>query len=137
MYATIMVPVDLGHLPQVAKAIDTAAGLARQHGGHLVFVSVTAETPTAIAHNPQEFARRLATLAEQESARLGVRIETHAIAAHDPAIDTDNHLMAAIAATGADLVVMATHAPGMADYFWSGHGAHIAAHAPVSVFLVR
>lgn len=137
MYNTIMVPVDLGHLPEIAKAIDTAAGLARQHGGRLVFVSVTAEAPTSLAHNPAEFAQRLAALAGQEATRLGVQIETHAIAAHDPIIDTDRHLMEAIAATGADLVVMATHAPGMADYFWSGHGAHVAAHAPVSVFLVR
>lgn len=137
MYQSIMVPVDMAHLPQVAKSIDTAAGLARQHGGRLVFVSVTAAIPTSIAHNPKEFAQRLEALATQESARLGVKIDTHTMTAHDPSIDTDRHLMEAITATGADLVVMATHAPGLADYFWSGHGAHVAAHAPVSVFLVR
>jgi nucleotide-binding universal stress UspA family protein len=38
---------------------------------------------------------------------------------------------------GADLVVMATHLPGVSDYIWAGHGAHVAAHSKASVFLVR
>lgn len=137
MYTTILVPVDLAHLPQIATAIDTAGDLARHYGAMLVFVSITPEAPSAIAPNPQAFADRLADLAVQEGSRLGVVARSHAIAAHDPTIDTDRHLLAAITATGADLVVMATHRPGLADHLWSGHGASIAAHAPVSVFLVR
>jgi len=137
MYKTIMVPVDLAHLPQIATAIDTAGDLARHYGAKLVFVSITPEAPGAIARNPQEFATRLAGFAAQEGTRLGVNTDSHAIAAHDPTIDTDKNLLAAITQTGADLVVMATHRPGLSDYFWSGHGANIAAHAPVSVFLVR
>lgn len=137
MFQTIMVPVDLSHLTACTGAIDAAATLARQHGAGLVLVSVTAATPTAVARNPQDFAQRLAALAGSESTRLGVTISAHAITAHDPTIDMDRHLLDAIRATGADLVVMATHSPGPGDYLWSGHGAHLAAHAPTSVFLLR
>ena len=49
----------------------------------------------------------------------------------------DGKLIEAVETTGADLVVMATHVPGLADHLWSGHGAHVATHARVSVFLVR
>jgi len=137
MYNNIMVPVDLAHLPQIAGAIDTAGDLARHYGAAIVFVSITAEAPTAIAHDPAEFGARLTAFAAGQAARLGVEISTRAYAATDPSIDIDKKLLEAIADTGADLVVMASHRPGLADYFWAAHGAWLAKHAEVSVFLVR
>ncbi|KPK27984.1 MAG: universal stress protein UspA, partial [Betaproteobacteria bacterium SG8_40] len=32
MFRKIMVPVDLAHLPSLQKALDVAAGLAREYG---------------------------------------------------------------------------------------------------------
>lgn len=137
MYRTIMVPVDLAHLPQIAGAIDTAGDLARHYGAKLAFVSITAEAPTTIAHNPAEFVARLNAFTAEQGARLGVEVSTTAYTATDPSIEIDKKLLAAISDTGADLVVMASHKPGLADYFWSAHGAWLAKHAEISVFLVR
>lgn len=137
MYKTIMVPIDLAHLPQIAGAIDTAGDLARHYGATLAYVSITAETPTAIAHNPEEFRARLSAFAAEQAARLGVEISAKAYAATDPSIDIDKTLLEAISDTGADLVVMASHRPGLADYFWAAHGAWLAKHAEISIFLVR
>ncbi|MCC5969430.1 MAG: universal stress protein [Pararhodobacter sp.] len=137
MYTSIMVPVDLAHLPQIARAIDTAGDLARHYGAALTFVSITAEAPTAIAHNPQEFEAKLAAFAAEQTTRLGVPIKAKAYAATDPSIDIDKKLLQAVTDTGADLVVMASHRPGLADYFWAAHGARLAAHTEISVFLVR
>lgn len=137
MFHTIMVPVDLAHLPALRRALDTAGDLARHYGARIVFVSVTAETPTPLAHNPAEFEARLDTFARDEATRLGVGTGARAYAATDPAIDLDRLLLRAIEETGADLVVMASHKPGLADYFWAAHGAGLAAHAGISVFLVR
>lgn len=137
MYRKIMVPVDLAHLSQNARAIDTAADLARHYGASIAFVSVTAETPTAIAHNPVEFSNTLNAFARAEETRLGVETSARAYAATDPTIDVDRTLIEAIDDTGADLVVMASHKPGVADYFWSAHGARLATNTAISVFLVR
>lgn len=137
MYRKIMVPVDLAHLPQIAKAIDTAADLARLYGASIAFVSVTAETPSAIAHNPVEFAQTLEAFARSEATRLGVETSARAYTATDPTIDIDRTLIGAVEDTGADLVVMASHKPGVADYFWAAHGARLATNTAISVFLVR
>jgi len=137
MYKTIMVPVDLAHLTQIAGAIDTAGDLARHYGATLAFVSITAEAPTTIARNPAGFSARLTAFANEQAARLGVEISTKAYAATDPSIDIDKKLLEAISDTGADLVVMASHKPGLADYFWAAHGVWLAKHAEISVFLVR
>lgn len=137
MYKTIMVPVDLAHLPQIAGAIDTAGDLARHYGAKLAFVSITAETPTALAHNPEEFSAKLNAFAAEQAQRLGVEISTTAYTATDPSIDIDKTLLAAVSDTGADLVIMASHRPGLADYFWAAHGAWLAKHTETSIFLVR
>ena len=134
MYSKIMVPVDLAHLDQLSKAISTAEGFAQVHDAEIVYVSVTAQTPTQIAHNPAEFAEKLQAFAKSRPGGAG---QSHAIAAHDPSVDIDKLLLKAVADTGADLVVMASHKPGIADYFWGSHGGSLAAHAQISVFIVR
>ncbi|KPQ07749.1 MAG: universal stress protein family protein [Rhodobacteraceae bacterium HLUCCA12] len=137
MYRSIMVPVDLAHLPQIAGAIDVAGDLARHYGATLIFVSITAETPTSIAHTPSEFQEKLSAFAEEQAARMGISAAAKSYASTDPSIDIDEKLVHAIHDTGADLVVMASHKPGLVDYFWAAHGAHLAAHTDTSVFLVR
>jgi len=134
MYSKIMVPVDLAHVDHLTRALDTAESFAQVHGSDIVYVSITAQTPTQIAHNPAEFSEKLQEFAKS---RPGGKGQSHAIAAHDPSIDIDKLLLKAIADTGADLVVMASHKPGIADYFWGSHGGSLAAHATVSVFVVR
>ncbi|PWE28161.1 universal stress protein [Pararhodobacter marinus] len=133
MFSRIMVPVDLTHLEQLDKALTVSEELAQSFGAEIVYVSVTAETPTKIAHNPKEFAQKLEAFA---AGRPG-KSTTKSYSAHDPAIDIDKTLLKAIDETGADLVVMASHKPGIADFFWGSHGASLAAHTGVSVFVVR
>lgn len=135
MYTRIMVPVDLTHLEALEKALQTSEDLARTWGAEIVYVSVTAETPTPVAHTPAEFAQKLEAFA---ATRPVAGARTRAYTAHDPSIDIDKLLLKAVDETGADLVVMATHQPGIADYFWgSAHGASLAGHAKTSVFVVR
>jgi nucleotide-binding universal stress UspA family protein len=57
----------------------------------------------------------------------------------DPAVELDDKLLEAIEETDADLVVMASHVPGVADrlHLISSNAAWIVKHADVSVFVVR
>jgi nucleotide-binding universal stress UspA family protein len=137
MYKRIVVPVDLAHSDHLAKALDTATDLARHYGATLTYVSVTAETPTSVAHNPREFGEKLAAFAARRAAADGVEIATKAYTATDPTIDIDSFLLRAAEETEADLVVIASHKPGLADYFWGSHGGKLAGHATISVFVVR
>ena len=137
MYDKIMVPVDLTHVEKLGKAIDTATDLAKLYKIPVCFVGVTAETPTSVAHNPAEFAARLAAFVEAQAASHGLTIETTAVPSHDPAVDLDKNLITAAYETGADLIVMASHVPGVLTHIFSTQGAQVASHADVSVFLVR
>lgn len=137
MFTQIMVPVDLAHADRIGKALTAAAELARLWRIPVCYVGVTAETPGPVAHNPREFAEKLEAFGRAQADSHGQRTSTKAYASHDPAADIDQTLKRAVEETGADLVVMASHEPGVADYLFSSHGAALAAHSHASVFVVR
>lgn len=137
MFARIMVPIDLEHAGLLEKARAIAADLAKRHDAELVFVGATPPTPTAVAHSPEEFRRKLTAFAEKEGQAHGVRARAHAMISHDPTTDLDKTLEKAVREVGADLVVVGSHHPTLMDRFWSSHGGGLAAHADVSVFVVR
>ncbi len=137
MYRTIMIPVDIAHAERLAKALRTGADLAKLYGAELVYVGVTAPTPGSVAHNPAEYAEKLAAFAAAEAAEYGHAVRSQAVVSHDPTTDLDDALLRAVDETGADLVVMASHIPGLADYVWPSNGGKLAGHAKASVFVVR
>ena len=137
MFSKIMVPVDLVHAARLGRALSVAADLAKLYNSELCFVAVTAPTPGPAAHNPQEFAAKLEAFAQSEADTHGVKATSHSIISHDPAVDLDRNLAKAREDIGADLVVMASHVPGIADYLFPSHGGRMAKHAGVSVMIVR
>jgi nucleotide-binding universal stress UspA family protein len=133
-----MVPVDLAHADRLTKSLDTARDLAKLYGAELVYVGVSAATPSSVAHNPKEFAAKLEAFAQSEAAKAeGVTARAHAVTSHDPTTDLDPTLMKAIDDTGADLVVMASHVPNVTDYVWASNAGTVAGHAKVPVMIVR
>jgi universal stress protein F len=137
MYQKIMLPVDLAHIERLDKAITTATDLAKHYGIPMCFVGVTAETPTEVAHTPKEFGEKLKAFGATQSQRYDLDIETRAYPSHDPAADLDQTLLAAAKDNGADLIVMASHVPGLPDHIFASNAGAVAAHAEVSVFVVR
>ena len=132
-----MVPVDLAHIERLEKAITTATDLGRHYGIPICFVGVTAETPTEIAHTPKEFTERLKEFGAKAAGEHGLAIDTAAYASHDPAVDLDTTLIAAAKEQGADLIVMASHVPGLPEHIFASNAGAVASHAEVSVFVVR
>lgn len=137
MYSKIMVPVDLAHVERLEKALATAADLARHYDIPVCYAGVTGEAPSSIAHNPAEYADKLAQFAQGQAARHGLQAEAVARVDHDPAVELADALIKAAADANSDLVVMASHMPGFPDHFFSSNAGAVAAHAPVSVFVVR
>jgi nucleotide-binding universal stress UspA family protein len=137
MYRQIMTPVDLANLDALERALTTAADLARHYKAPVTYVGVTAATPSAIAHNPNEYAAKLSAFAKAQGEKHGHDAAAHPVISHDPASDLEDSLMKAVDETGADLVVMASHIPNLADHLWPSHGGALARHAKASVFVVR
>lgn len=137
MFSKIMVPVDLNHVSRLTRALKVAADLSRHYEAEACYVAVTGSTPGPLAHNPQEFAAKLEEFAKGEAAAHGHKATSHSIVSHDPAVDLDRSLFKAREEIGADLVVMASHVPGIADYLFPSHGGSMARHAGVSVMIVR
>lgn len=137
MYSKIMVPVDLAHVDALGRALAAAADLAKHYGIPVVYVGVTAETPTPVAHNPGEFAQKMDAFAKAQAAEHGIDAEGLGYASHDPAVEIDHTLLVAAEKAEADLIVMASHIPNLADHLWPSHGGHVAARARASVLVVR
>ena len=137
MYRKIMVPVDLAHVERLDKAITTATDLARNYGIPLCFVGVTANVPTAVAHNPTEFGEKLNAFGAAQSKQHGIEVAPLVYSSHDPAADLDQRLIAAGREIGADLIVMASHVPGLPEHFFASNAGAVASHAKISVCVVR
>jgi nucleotide-binding universal stress UspA family protein len=137
VFKKIMTPVDLAHLSHLEKALRCTADLAKHYDANVVYVGVTAPTPSATAHNPTEYAEKLNAFAAAQADEHGISASSDPVISHDPTIDVDDALLKATHDTGADLVVMASHLPSVFDYIWPSNGGKIAEHANCSVFVVR
>ncbi len=137
MFKQIMVPIDLGHADDMARAVEVAAGLAKVYGANLTFVGVSSPLPGDVAHTPEEFADKLSAFALAQGEKFGVTAAAHAALSHDPSSDLDETLMKATQDLRADLIVMATHVPGLVNTIWPSHGGRLASRSDVSVFLIR
>jgi nucleotide-binding universal stress UspA family protein len=137
MYRSIMVPVDLEHADALDKALATAAGLAQQHGATVTYVAVTTSAPGAVAQDPDEFSRKLKAFAGEQGRRYGIETKGLTQVSHDPTTDLNRTLMATAEEIDADLIVMASHVPGVVEHLFASHAGYVASHAKMSVFVVR
>lgn len=139
MYKKILVPVDLSHTDKIVKALNTAIDIAKHYQAMLCYVTVTNSPPSKVAHSPQELAEKLQTFATEQGKAHGIKTGSLVIETADNAVELDNKLLQAIKDTGSDLVVMASHTPGLGDrlHILHSNAANIVKHSDVSVFVVR
>jgi nucleotide-binding universal stress UspA family protein len=137
MYKKIMVPIDLAHVERLDKAINTATDLAKHYDIPICFVGVTTETPSEVAHTPKEYAEKLKAFGAGQAKTHGLDIATAAYPSHDPAIDLHEVLIQAAKENDADLIVMASHVPGLPEHIFASNAGAVASHAGVSVFVIR
>ena len=137
MYEKILVPVDLSHVRALDKALKTAAELAKRYDAELSYFGVTSSSPGPVALTPEEFGEKLAEFAKERSREDGVTASAEYKVVPDPASDLNHTLLAAIETCGADLVVMASHRPGLPEHLFASHAGYVAAHSKASVMVVR
>ncbi len=139
MYSKILVPVDLSHLEKMPKTLETAIDIAKHYNSTLCYVTVTNTTPGAAAHNPKELAEKLKEFAQEQGKSHGIKTQSEVIETPDTAVELDDRLLDVIKETGADLVVMASHPPGIGDrlHILHSNAARLVKHSDVSIFVVR
>ena len=137
MYRKIVVPIDLAHVDRLDKALATAADLARHWSVPVVYVGVAGTVPDTVARNPAEYAQKLAAFAAAQVEAHGIEASAHPLASADPQAELTRLLRGAVAELGADLVVMASHAPSWLDWLLPSQGGSVAEHSEAAVFVVR
>ncbi len=137
MYKTIMVPVDLSHAATVEKAIKIAVDLGKNYDAEIYLVGVTATPPGSVAHDPAEYEQKLKKFAADHSGSLGCTLIPRVVLCNDPAAELDTALEEFGKEINVDLVVMASHVPGLMDHLIHSKAGHLATHINISVFIVR
>jgi len=133
MYRNILVPVAGDHGGTTDRAISAAKVLADE-GAKITALTVVEAIPGYVAAElPHDLvsSRREHAL---ESLRefVGEGMEPVVLVGHAARTIIDH-----AADHGVDCIVIASHRPGLSDYFLGSTAAHVVRHAPCSVHVVR
>lgn len=138
MYSKILVPVDLENIDKLTKALDLAAKTARESDATVVYVDVVDAVPTTSPVTEGErTADRLEKLATAQAKAHGIETDDQVTLRSDLHLNVGADIIKAAKDTGCDLIVMASHMPGIKDHFLSSNAGYVASHAPMTVYVVR
>ncbi|WPZ34707.1 universal stress protein [Thalassobaculum sp. OXR-137] len=137
MTDTILVPVDLEHTEKLTKALDVAAAIAKTEQAEVCFLGVTDSEPSAVAATPEAYATKLTAFAEDQARQRGISAKSNAVIVHDTPAELAKAILGGAEEAGADLIVMASHLPGLQEHVFATNAGYIANHAPISVYVVR
>ena len=136
MYKTILVPIDMAHVVEGKANID----LATQHaaaGASIILLNVVEEIPNWAAvelptglidksvHSSQS---ELNAIAAATGLKMGVEVRTG---------HSYKTILEVAEEKKADLIIIASHRPGLQDYFLGSTAAKVVRHANCSVLVVR
>jgi len=136
MYKTIIVPIDLSQSDKSPAALRVAKNLA-DHKSRIIIVNVVEDIPAYVAAElPTGFIEKSKEDAEADltalvkDAGLKAEVDVRSGAPH-------SEILAAADEKGADLIIVASHRPGLSDYFLGSTAARVVRHANCSVLVVR
>ncbi|HSM42439.1 MAG TPA: universal stress protein [Afifellaceae bacterium] len=139
MFKTILVPVDISQLDAAIQALSLAKDVAKARGGKIVLLNVVEEVPNYIAAEiPAEI---LSNSIERAEIELVAFAEREGMAGEAEIVVRRGHaardILAFASERKADMIVMASHDPGIVDYFLGSVAGHVVRHAHCSVLVVR
>ena len=136
MYKTILVPVDMA-LTEKAKVMIDVAKAQSCKDTHIILLNVieeipnwvTAELPDDILGEPRKFARdELNSISNAAAINAVVEVRTGR---------PYQTILEVAGETGTDLIIIASHQPGLEDYFLGSTASKVVRHAKCSVLVVR
>jgi len=136
MFKTILLPVDVAHLDEGQKTLEFAlAVMSPDTAIILLYVMedipnwTDIDLPPNFKENSMESARKaLETIAETTD--KAVQVETRAGHAYST-------ILKEAEAMNADLIILASHKPGLKEYFIGSNTTKVVSHANCSVVVIR
>ncbi|KAJ56409.1 universal stress protein [Actibacterium mucosum KCTC 23349] len=135
MYSNILVPVALDHRPTISDAVKAAEKLLSD-GGKITALNVMDPVPAYVAqYLPDDQLDRNLT------ERRGLLAAEMAGAPHVETVAITGHAAQSIldfaAKNDVDCIVVASHDPGLQDYFLGSTAGRVVRHAHCAVHVVR
>lgn len=134
MYKTILVPVDLGQPEPARRTVQ----IAREIGGsaaRVILLYVLPDIPAFVASELPEgtLERNLAAArARLKAIAAEIGAEAEVRQGHPPTV-----ILEVAEAAGADLIIIASHRPGLTDYFLGSTASRVVRHAQCAVLVDR
>ncbi len=136
MYNTILVPIDMSHVVEGKANIGIAAEHATK-GAKIILLNVieeipdwaTVELPAGLLEKSLKSSRsELRAIVNASGMKMDVEVRTgHAY----------NTILEVAKEKNADLIIIASHRPGLQDYFLGSTASKVVRHANCSVLVVR
>ncbi len=137
MYKTILVPVDMAHIEKGKRIVD----IAKAQGGKDTKIILL----TVIEDIPNWVTVELPNLFILRKPRQSAFDELNAIS-NEAAINAIvevrrgrpyKMILGVVDETGTELIIIASHQPGLEDYFLGSTASRVVRHAKCSVLIVR
>lgn len=135
MYKHILVPIALDHEHKASDAVDLA-GILKDEGGRITVLTVVEQVPPYISqYLPEGQIEK-----NVEDARIALKADLGGIKGVEVDVIRGNPGPAIVdyaSEMDIDLIVIASHRPGLQDYFLGSTAARVVRHANCSVHVVR
>jgi nucleotide-binding universal stress UspA family protein len=137
MFKRILIAIDLDAPGSWPKALATAVDLARTGGAHLTLATVITERDAISDPWSPAGHRERVEVAKAKLASLGDSCGDQPHSVRVRSGPPSSGIIELAGEAEADLIVLASHRPGLRDYLIGGNAAHVVRHAPCSVLVVR
>jgi universal stress protein F len=136
MYKTILVPIDMAHVAEGKTNIDLAAQHATA-GANIILLNVVEDIPNwAAVELPAGLLEKSLESSQAELKAIanaaGMKMQVEVRTGH-----SYNTILEVAKEKNADLIIIASHRPGLQDYFLGSTAAKVVRHANCSVLVVR
>jgi nucleotide-binding universal stress UspA family protein len=136
MFKTILVPIDMAHVAEGKTNIDIAAQHAAA-GARIILLNVVEEIPTwAAAELPANLIPDSLSRAKKELSDIAnatgqkLEVDVRDGRSYKTILDVAKE-------KNVDLIIIASHRPGLQDYFLGSTAAKVVRHATCSVLVIR
>jgi len=133
MYKQILVPVEIAHKERSGPMIEAAQSVAEDGANITLFNVVEDDVMVQIPEGAIEEAKARARMElEAIAAAAGIKAKVEVRRGRAPTV-----ILAYATEVGADLIIVASHQPGLQDYLLGSTAARVVRHATCSVLVTR
>ncbi len=138
MFSRILVPIDLDNVDQLKKALGVAAQLAKDNDAIVTYVAIVDAVPTSSTHSERDKVQaRLDSFTAEQASTHGIKTADHVMLRGDLHLHVGKEIIQTAQNAESDLIVMASHMPGLKDHVFSSNAGYVATHAPICVYVIR